>query len=79
MSKTVTLRVSEAVYETFRLMARRDNRPISNFIETAALRYVEECQLADESEMAEIAADADLAASLKRAYEDLEAGRGHFV
>ena len=79
MGKTVTLRVSQEVYELFRLLAKRDNRPISNFIETAALRYVEERQLAEESEMDEIAANSELGASLKRAYQDVEAARGRFV
>lgn len=79
MSKTVTLRVAEPVYETFRTMAKRENRPLSNFIETAALRYVEEHALVDEFEMREIADNEALNASLKRAYADVAAGRGRFV
>ena len=38
MSKTVTLRLSEKTYERFRTLAERENRPLSNFIETAASR-----------------------------------------
>ena len=79
MSKTVTLRVAEPVYEIFRTMAKRENRPLSNFIETAALRYVEEHELVDEFEMREISENAALNASLGRAYEDAKAGRGRFV
>ena len=41
MSKTVTLRLPEKTYERFRMLAERENRPLSNFIETAASRYVE--------------------------------------
>lgn len=41
MSKTVTLRLPESTYERFRTLAERENRPLSNFIETAASRYVE--------------------------------------
>jgi len=78
-SKTVTLRVAEPVYEIFRVMAERENRALSNFIETAALRYVEEHELVDEFEMREIADNEALNASLKRAYGDVEAGRGRFV
>jgi len=37
MSKTITLRLDEKVYKRFKGMASHDNRPISNFIETAAL------------------------------------------
>ena len=79
MSKTVTLRVNEPVYRTFRILAERENRPLSNFIETAALRYVEEHALVDEFEMTEIGGNEDLNASLRRAYQDVEKRRGRFV
>ena len=79
MSKTVTLRLPEATYERFRTLAERDNRPLSNFIETAASRYVETEQFVDEFEMAEIAANPELNRSLKRGIKDAKAGRGRFA
>ncbi len=79
MSKIVTLRVAESVYEMFRTMAERENRPLSNFIETAALRYVEEHAMVDEFEMREIAENRALNASLKRAHADAKKRRGRFV
>jgi hypothetical protein len=79
MSKIVTLRVAEPVYEIFRAMSERENRALSNFIETAALRYVEEHERVDEFEMREISGNEPLKASLKRAHEDVAAGRGRFV
>jgi hypothetical protein len=79
MSKIVTLRVAEAVYEMFRTMAERENRPLSNFIETAALRYVEEHAMVDEFEMREISENRALNASLKRARADAKKRRGRFV
>lgn len=79
MSKTVTLRLSEQTYERFQILAQRENRPLSNFIETAASRYVDEIQLMDEFEMTEIDANADLVQSLKRGINDAKAGRGRFV
>ena len=79
MSKTVTLRLPEQTYELFRTLAERDNRPLSNFIETAATRYVEMEQFVDEFEMAEIEANTELNRSLKRGVKDTKAGRGHFV
>jgi len=79
MSKTVTLRVDEPVYRTFRILADRENRPLSNFIQTAALRYVEEHTVIDEFEMAEIEGNAALNRSLKRAYADMAKRRGRFV
>jgi len=79
MSKTVTLRLPEQTYERFRTLAERENRPLSNFIETAASRYVETEQLVDEFEMAEIQANSELNRSLKRGIKDAKAGRGRFV
>ena len=37
MSKTVTIRMSEAVYKELKEAAAAENRPLSNLIETAAL------------------------------------------
>jgi len=79
MSKTVTLRLAEPTYERFRTLAERENRPLSNFIETAASRYVETEQFVDEFEMAEIEANSELNQSLKRGIEDAKTGRGRFV
>jgi len=79
MSKTVTLRLDEAVYGKFRNWARRDNRPLSNFIETAALRFIEEHEVVDEFEMAEIEGNDALEKSIKRGLKDVKAKRGHLV
>ena len=79
MSKTVTLRLQEKVYEKFKQLAEADNRPLSNFIETAALRFIEEQQYADEFEMAEIKGNIDLNRSLDRGLRDAKARRGKFA
>ncbi len=79
MSKTVTLRLPEEMYERFRTLARRENRPLSNYIETVALRYIETKQFVNEFEMAEIEANAELNRSMKRGIKDAQAGRGRFV
>ncbi|MGA2063531.1 MAG: hypothetical protein ABSG86_01105 [Thermoguttaceae bacterium] len=79
MSKTVTLRLSDDVYRLFRESAESDNRPLSNFIETATRRFIEQSELADESEMAEIRGDAALNRSLRRGLADARAKRGRFV
>ena len=79
MSKTVTLRLDESVYGKLRHWAERDNRPLSNFIETAALRFIEENELVDEFEMAEIESNKGLNKSLKQGLRDARAGRGRFV
>jgi len=79
MSKTVTLRLDESVYGKLRNWAERDNRALSNFIETAALRFIEEHEVVDEFEMAEIEENKALNASLKKGLKDAKAGKGRFV
>ena len=63
----------------FRTLAERDNRPLSNFIETAALRYVEREEYVDEFEMDEIRASRTLNNSIKRGLADARAKRGRSV
>ena len=79
MSKTVTLRLDESTYRLFRTMAERENRPLSNFIETAVVRFVEAHEVVDEFEMAEIRGNAELNRSLKRGHRDAKHRRGQFV
>ena len=79
MSKTVTLRLSDDVYQLFRQSAESDNRPLSNFIETATRRFIEQSELADESEMAEIRGNATLNRSIRRGHSDARSKRGRFV
>lgn len=79
MSRTVTLRLDDPVYRIFRTIAERENRPLSNFIETAVLRFVEEHEGVDEFEMAEIRGNAELNRSIKRGALDAKQRRGAFV
>jgi len=79
MSKTVTLRLDGKVYNKFRSLAEHDNRPLSNFIETAALRFVEEHEYVDEFEMAEIRNNESLNRGIKSGLHDAKAKRGRFV
>ena len=79
MSKTITLRLDEKVYKRFKGLAKHDNRPLSNFIETAALRFVDEHEYVDEFEMAEIRDNASLNRSIKSGLRDAKAKRGRFA
>ena len=79
VSKVVTIRLKDSVYELFRTLAERDNRPLSNFIETAALRYVEHEEYADEFEMREIRDNGSLKESIERGLADAKGKRGRFV
>ena len=79
MSKTVTLRLNENIYKLFRAMAESDNRTLSNFIETSALRYIEEHEYVDDYEMEEIRENQQLNRSLKSAIKDMKSKKGKFV
>ena len=79
MSKTVTLRLDDNNYAQFRKLAKQDNRPLSNFIETAALRYIEEHGFVDEYEMTEIMENKELNRSIVNGLRDAKSGQGRFV
>ncbi len=79
MSKTVTLRLNEDTYAKFKAFAKSDNRSLSNFIETSALRYISESEYIDEFEMAEIDNNKELQAGLKRAFKDAKNRKGSVV
>jgi predicted transcriptional regulator len=79
MSKTITLRLDEDVYRTIRIFAERDNRPLSNFIETATMRFINDHGVVDQYEMAEIRGNSDLNSSIKRGLKDAKSKRGSFA
>ena len=79
MSKTVTLRLNQNIYELFRTMAESDNRTLSNFIETSALRYIEEHEYVDDYEMEEIRENQQLNRSLKRGLKDMKSQKGNLI
>ena len=76
---TVTLRLPETHYRLFRKLAEEENRSLSNFIETATIRHIEESEYADPFEMEEIKKNKDLNSSLLRAHKDARLKKGKFV
>ncbi|MBA4418665.1 MAG: CopG family transcriptional regulator [Syntrophus sp. (in: bacteria)] len=79
MAKVVTLRLDDEVYHTFKTLADQENRPLSNFIETAALRYINEIEFVDEFETAEINSNTALKDSIKKGIEDYKNLNGRFI
>jgi len=79
MSKTITLRLSDESYQKYKSLAERDNRPISNFIETAVKRFIEHNIYVDEFEMEEINSNTEIKKSIKKGAADMKAKRGRFV
>jgi hypothetical protein len=79
MSKTITLRIPEDNYEAFKQYAKKENRKVSNAIETLALKQLEITQFADGLEMEGILADKDLLARIKRGARQARAKKGRIV
>jgi predicted transcriptional regulator len=79
MAKVVTLRLDDEVYNTFKTIADQENRPLSNFIETAALKYINEIEFVDEFEMAEINSNTVLKDSMNRGIEDYKNRSGRLI
>jgi len=79
MSKTITLRIEDDLYEKLKDHAINENRSLSNFIETATIRYIEETDLTDEFETNEILEDKSLLEKLKQGSNDAINKRGRFV
>ncbi len=74
MSKTVTIRLDEDVYQTIKSAAQAEKRTISNLITYAAVSYLESSSFVSDEEMREIAEDKDLIHRLQNALKDVEQG-----
>jgi hypothetical protein len=79
MSKTVTLRLKEEVYDAFIEAAKAENRSLSNLIETAALNKIREQQFVDDLELAEILADQKLMKRIENGSREAHLRKGQFV
>ena len=79
MTKTVTLRLGEEVYEEFREAAAAERRTLSNLIETAALARIRETQFVDDVEMTEILGNDALVGRLKSGSQQARRRKGDFV
>ena len=79
MPKTVTIRLDDISYDIIKQHAQADNRPLSNYIETATLKYIEEIDYVDEFEMENILSDENLLKSLKKGSTDAANKRGRFI
>lgn len=79
MSKTITLRLKDEIYNIFLETAKAENRSISNLIETAALNKIREQQFVDDLEMAEILSNQDLLRRIKEGSNEAKSLKGRFV
>ena len=74
MSKTITLRVTDNVYQMIKTAADGQRRNLSNFIEFATLQYLTSATYVDDTEMELILSDAELVSNLKQGLADIEKG-----
>jgi hypothetical protein len=79
MPKTITLRINEPLLKRFKKHAEIENRSLSNFIETATIKYLEEIELADDFELEDLLSNKDLNKRLKKGSDDASKKRGKFV
>ncbi|WPF88131.1 hypothetical protein VKI21_05175 [Cyanobacterium aponinum UTEX 3222] len=80
MPKTITICLDDDnKYELFEKFAQMDNREVSNFMETATTRYIEEISYVDEFEMIEINSNQELNDSLNNARNDIKNNRRRIV
>ena len=76
MTKTITLRVDNHVYNTLKRAADGDRRTISNFIEYAAINYIFNNNVVDDIEMKELLF---FEKDIKKGLEDVKKGRYKIV
>ena len=69
MAKIITMRIDEAVLDKFSQFAKIENRSLSNFIETATLKYINDIEFVDDFEMKDILGDKKLVAKLRKGFE----------
>lgn len=79
MPKTITLRLSDDTYRKFNAAAVKDNRSISNLIETLALKKLNEEMFTDKFETEEIFANTNLLKKLERGHSHARLKKGKLI
>ena len=79
MPRSLTLRLSDDVYQKFSQMAREENRSMANLVETLAMQKLSEEIFTDTFETEEILANSTLLKKLKKGHRQAELRKGRFV
>ncbi|HLA28620.1 MAG TPA: hypothetical protein VJZ49_12065 [Syntrophales bacterium] len=79
MPRSLTLRLSDDVYQKFSQMAREENRSMANLVETLALQKLTEVIFTDTFETEEILANQEPIKNLKKGHRQAELRKGCFV
>ena len=79
MSKTITVRINEDIYDLFKKAADGERRSISNFVEFATIQYVSSEISITDDEMNEILTDKKLCQSLQDGLKEVKQGNYKIV
>jgi predicted transcriptional regulator len=79
MTKTITIRVDSDTFKEIKTHAEIERRPLSNFIEYATVKYIEESAFTDDEEMLEVLSNEELLKRLKKGSADARKKRGKFI
>ena len=79
MSKTVTVRLDDDVYQTIKSAAEAEKRTISNLVEFATVSYLESSSFVSDEEMREVLENKNLIRTLQDALKDIERGNYRIV
>lgn len=79
MARVVTVRLSDEDYRKIASVAKRERRPISNFMTLMVVKGIEEGDYVDAIEMDQITSDAHLIAKLRAGHRDAKQRKGKFV
>jgi uncharacterized protein (DUF1778 family) len=75
MSKTITLRIEDPIYDIFKKAADGERRNISNFVENATIQYLTNEFYATDEEMDEILSDKQIISSLRKGLKEASQGK----
>jgi predicted transcriptional regulator len=76
VSKTITVRLDDNIYEIFKKAAEGQKRTISNYIEFATLNYTVNESIVDDEEMQEILEFSD---EIDKGLSDISSGRYRII
>ena len=79
MARVVPVRLSDEDYRKIASIAKRERRPISNFITLMVIKGIEEGDYVDAVEMEQITSDKRLIARLEAGHRDAKRRKGKFV
>lgn len=79
MSKVVTVRLSDAEYQQIASAAKRERRPLSNFMTLMVIKSLEEGAYVDAVEMAQLTSDQRLMRKLRAGHRDAKQRKGKLL